>query len=353
MKTKAKKLVHVRQLSDLEWLQYRQAGIGGSDAAGIVGLNKYKSPLNVYIDKVEEITSSEIPSEAAEWGHRLEPTVRSKFKDNHPELTIKRSFIMWQHQDYPFMLANVDGIVYDAEKGWGVLEIKTSSEWRKDEWSESEVPEEYLIQMQHYLAVMGFDYGYFAVLIGGNKYREFYIERDEELVESLIQIESNFWNGHVLNQEPPEPDGSTSSAEVLNRLYPSEDAYEKTDIIELGEEAKALAKDYDDVLLQEKEIAKRKKELQNKMKKLLGEYQVGSFMDGEDERQIKWTVSRSFNESKLKEGEPDKYKEFEKTALDKAGFKKKYPKVYNEYMSESDKRSFSVKEDEADYMGVA
>jgi putative phage-type endonuclease len=352
MKIKAKKLYNTKDMTRREWLQARKSGIGGSDAAAITGLNKYSSPLGVFLDKTEplnEVEDGQI-SEAAEWGNRHEPTIRAKFKENHPELRIQRSFIMWQSVEHPFMLANVDGLLFHPEKGWGILEIKTSSEWRNDEWGDEEIVEEYLIQVQHYLATMGLDWGYFAVLIGGNKYREFYVERDNELIDSLIQIEKEFWNDNVMANNPPAPDGSDSSNEVLNRIYPVDMTMEITEIKRLGDEVVELIEERESLDAEKKRIEERKKEIDNLLKGHLGDFQVGEA----GERKITWKPSRAFSEEKLKKEQPDIYEKFSVPTLDKKAFKKAYPKMYGNCMEETGKRTLGVKEDEIEYIvGVA
>ena len=127
MKINAKKIVSTKDMDRIDWLEWRRKGFGGSDISGFLGMNKWKTPLQVYISKVEPPSDDEITSEAAEWGNILEPVVRNQFKLKHPDLLVRQSHFMWQHPEYDFMVANVDGFIYDKEKGWGVLEIKTSS----------------------------------------------------------------------------------------------------------------------------------------------------------------------------------------------------------------------------------
>lgn len=335
-------------MSHKEWLQARKSGIGGSDAASIAGLNKWSSPLKVFMDKTETLNEvSEQPiSEAAEWGNIHEPSIRKKFKENHPELRVQQSHFMWQHPKYKFMLANVDGLVFDPNRGWGVLEIKTASEWLNGEWGEEQAPENYVIQIQHYLAVLGLNYGWFAVLIGGNKYREFFIERDNSLIEPLIELEKDFWENHVIQNIPPEPDGSDSSAEILLSLHPASSALPTDEILELEDSTVDLINELDQIKKQEKELAKRKKEIEQTLQKKLGDYQVGAVED----RTVSWKTSRGFNEQELAKAKPELYEQFAVTALDKTAFKKAYPKIYNEFMLPTGKRTFSVKEEEVLYV---
>src|SRR4051812_10972256 len=121
-KIKGKKLFNTKNMTRLEWLKSRQCGIGGSDAASISGLNKWSSPLKVFMDKTEPIDQENEVSEAAEWGTRQEPLIREKFKENHPEWRVQRSFITWGHPEYDFMIANVDSLIFAPNMGWGVHE---------------------------------------------------------------------------------------------------------------------------------------------------------------------------------------------------------------------------------------
>lgn len=320
MKITAKKLVCTKNMPRQEWLTWRQRGLGGSDIAGLLDMNpKYTNPLRVYISKVEPIDESDTAGEAAEWGTRQEPLIRQKFKENHPELRVEQSNFMWCHPEYEFMTANVDGFLFDKEKGRGVLEIKTASEYLLKKWSDDDglVPEEYLLQAQHYLMVLGLNWGWFAVLIGGNKYREFYFERDEELVESLMILEKDFWFNHVIPQIPPELDGSEASEKILKKMYPADEVASEDEVVTLDSEAGKLLEQLDAAKEQLKELEIAKKEAENKLKQFLGEKQYGYFLD----RKISW-------------------KPTSKTTLDSKALKKDHPDIYEKYARKSEYRKF-------------
>jgi putative phage-type endonuclease len=342
---KPRKLYNTKNMSRTEWLMARKSGLGGSDVASIAGLNKYSSALQVFIDKTEPLSEVEDGpiSEAAEWGNRNEPTIRQKFRENHPEWKVQQSHVMWQSVEHPFMLANVDGLVFDPKRGWGILEIKTASEWLSDDWGEEEAPENYVIQLMHYLKVLNLQWGIFAVLIGGNRYKEFYVERDEELIEALVEIEKDFWENHVLANVAPDP--SYNDGDLLAGLFPSSTALPEDEILELEDSTIELINELDELKVQEKEMKKRKAEIENLLKKKMGEHQVGMV----EERKVTWKPSRSFSETELEKAEPELYKEFAETTVNKAKFKKAYPKKYDAYMIPSEKRSLTVKEDEVLY----
>jgi len=102
-------LVSTKDMSKAEWLQWRAKGIGGSDASIVCGLNRYKSPVELWMEKTGQI-EPKIAGEAAHWGTMLEPIIRNEFTER-TGLQIKQEHAILQHSEYPFMLANLDGIV--------------------------------------------------------------------------------------------------------------------------------------------------------------------------------------------------------------------------------------------------
>lgn len=222
-----KLIANTAKMSESEWLELRKSGIGGSDAASIAGINKWASPVVMYMEKLG-LYERKAAGEAASWGNILEPVVREHFKKAVNEeraeqglspLKVVHRMAIFAHDEHDFIRTNLDGLCYCEELGKGIVEIKTASEYLKEEWEGEDVPNSYFIQVQHNMLVMNVNYAYLAVLIGGNKYKHYFIERDQELIDYLINIESNFWNNHILTKIPPEMDGSDSTKEMLNTLY--------------------------------------------------------------------------------------------------------------------------------------
>ena len=339
----ARKLVNVNNITHLEWLETRKKGIGGSDAPAIARLTnpKYNSPLKVYEKKTEEVVTIEPPHEYAEMGHYYEPTIREIFKDKNPDLQVFTSDYMWQSIEFPFILANIDGLIFDEKKGWGILEIKNLSEYRAKEFGEKVFPLEFQIQISHYLFCLGLKWGKFAVVIGGNKYREYDIERNDDLIKSLIKIEQNFWEYHVLNRIPPEPDGSEASQKILNELYTAADVKKKKDILTLSEETKSLTEAYEFYKEEEKKAKAKKDKARQDLQALLGPYQTAQ-VEG-DVKTIRWTINNAFNPGKVREIRPDLYKEYVKPKFDATAFKKDYPTIHEECMVPTNSRTFNYR----------
>jgi putative phage-type endonuclease len=217
---------NVQSMSRAEWLDIRRKGIGGSDAAAICGVNPWRGPLSVYLSKIGEAPDADA-NEAMEWGTELEDTIAKVFS-RRTQQKVKRCNMILQHNDYDFMLANVDRFTLDDEEGeWGVLEVKNVGEYRREDWADGAVPEYYEIQGQHYMAVTGANYVWFAPLIGGNKMQPVKVMRSERAITSLIKIERDFWH-LVETRTPPPIDDSVEATKVLKALYPRS---EKTSVV--------------------------------------------------------------------------------------------------------------------------
>lgn len=188
------------------WLNERRKGIGGSDAAAVLGLSKWKTPLAVWQEKRGEI-GPQPDNEAMLWGRALEPVIRQQYAERTGRIVRVPDGII-RHPSHEFMLANLDGFTDDRR----VVEIKTAR--TAHEWGEpgtDEVPQSYLIQVQHYLAVTGFEVADVAVLIGGSDFRMYEVPADRELQQMMIDEEATFWN-LVREGTPPEP---VSYADVM------------------------------------------------------------------------------------------------------------------------------------------
>lgn len=262
-----------------EWLELRQRGIGGSDASTSMGLNPWKSPVQLYLEKIGELVAEPLTSEHVYWGTVLEGVVANRFAELHPELVVEEPKQMLSHPEYPFMLANLDRVVITKKGEKGILEVKTTSMRQADKWADDNVPVHYVLQVQHYLAVTGYKFAYVACLIGGQQYVERYIERDEDLIAQLIENETAFW-GCVTSKIPPVWDGSDASWKILKSLYPTAEAGKEitlpTEMASVLGEYQALeasAKEYESVL---KEITKARDAKKQVLIEAMADAEVGN-----------------------------------------------------------------------------
>jgi len=309
----AKILVSTEGMSYEEWLEYRRKGIGGSDASVVCGINRYKSPVELWLDKTGQIPPQEA-GEAAYWGTQLETFVRAEFTKRTGIEVTRRSELL-QSEEYPFMLANLDGICEVPDVGTCIFEAKTASAYKVGEWEDA-IPDEYALQLAHYMAVTGYAGAYIAVLIGGNTFKWKFVERDEELISMLIELESAFWN-HVQDCTPPPLDGSDASAEFLAERF--HDSIPKSHIT-LPDTAADLLAQYDEACEQLEIVTERKQKAENLLKEMMGENEVGTA----GERVITW-------------------KSVSQERLDSKTLKAEHPALCKKYTNKTSYRRFTIK----------
>lgn len=286
-------------LTHVEWLVLRKTGIGGSDAGAICGLNPCSSAIHVYQDKTsEEIT--EFDNESMRQGRDLEEYVARRFMEE-TGLKVRRSNMMYRSKENPFMLADVDRLVVGEDAG---LECKTASAYNADKWKDGAIPDHYLIQCYHYMAVTGKRAWYIAVVILGREFKYQKITWDDNIITNLISIEKQFWKNHVEKRIMPEPDGSEICDEILNKYF---HVARKESAVEL--------QGFDEKLKRREEVLMLKDKLEKEQKQI--EQEIKLFMqDSElaysDSYRVSWSnVDTSRIDTKrMKEEEPELYQKF-------------------------------------------
>jgi putative phage-type endonuclease len=179
----------------------RKKGVGASESATVMGLNRFMSPYELWLIKTgrkEPEDISDIP--CVYWGCIHEDNIAKHYAKVMGCEVVPVPETLF-HKDYKFLLCHLDRKVKDQSK---VLECKFAM-FAKDEWGPSGtdiVPLNYIIQVQHQLAVTGCDEADIAVLIGGWDFRIYNFKRDEELINRIIAEVSEFW-ACVENDTPP------------------------------------------------------------------------------------------------------------------------------------------------------
>lgn len=276
--------LHVIRDDRADWLAWRRQGIGASDASAICGFNSYTTPLMVYLTKLGLIAESEL-GEAAEWGLRLEGPIAAKFEEATGFRVVRRQECV-EHPERPWQRATLDGLVVADDEIVGVYEGKTVGHRRAEDWLDDEgefqVPIYYRIQVQHALAVTGLPVAHVAVLIGGQHFERFEVERDEKAIEHITAIEEEFWQG-VLSQNPPPPDGSDETTAAVREAFAEID---DDNAVELSAEALETIRERQAAAAAEKIARERLKRAQNVLALTLRGATVGTF-DGEPV--LRWT----------------------------------------------------------------
>ncbi len=287
-----------------KWLKDRLKGIGGSEASVVMGVNPWKSRLELYDEKVNgNVIEKDNPD--LYWGRMLEPVIADEYH-RRTGRSISICSLQLVSIKYPFMIANIDRLIIDERNQIGVLEIKTKSAYTK--WENDEIPIYYQMQMQHYLSVTGHRYGSFVVMDLGKKDLLIQdVERDEELIGKLIEEESKFWN-LVVSRTSPDPDNSKSCEQFLRKKYSTEIGGKTIDLRDNGIAYNAA--DLFDIVKEEiKKLEEKEQVYKNILMNIMKDNEVG-IGNG---YKITWKSPKDrilFDVDKFKNENPELYKKY-------------------------------------------
>lgn len=189
-----------------EWLRDRQAGIGGSEIAAVMGENHWNSPRQIWMSKMGMFDDKPPQqSEAARWGNLLETTVADEWALRNGRQYVHIPVII-QDDERPYLLANIDGFTLtdDRELITGILEVKTTSAYNRDVWENGPVPFHYLCQTNWYCGITRQSMFTIICLVGGQRLYAYDLPADPELFKREVDEADAFWNNYVLTGvEPP------------------------------------------------------------------------------------------------------------------------------------------------------
>lgn len=285
------------EMTHQEWLEDRRKGIGGSDVATVLGLNKYKSVYKLWLEKTGQVEVTSAQSEAAYWGNMLEEVVAEEFSKRTGKKVRKRNQV-FEHQKYPFLRANIDRDVVGEN---AVLECKTANQYLANEWDDDEIPIQYICQVQHYMNVLNLDYVYIAVLIGGQKFLWKKMERDQELIDMITEKLVEFWTDNVEKGIEPAIDGLKATSDFLTQRYLDTDESETELNAAFDENIANLARLKGDKKIIEENITL----LENELKQALGKSDATIGITPNNIVSWKKTQSKRLDKKKLIEKYPD------------------------------------------------
>jgi putative phage-type endonuclease len=261
-----------------EWLGGRQAGIGASESAALFGLSPWDSELSLWTRKRGLDEKDQEEREYQEIGLLMEPVCAALYekRTGRSLWAPSTSWAVARHPLLPFMTASVDRWVIDApgKPGRGVLELKNVGFGMQSEWDDGP-PLRVLCQVQHQLAVTGFQWGSAAGILGGNKFVTVDIERNDEFIEELEHQCRRFW-ALVEAGKMPSPDGSKATERALKRLYPKDNGA----AVHLDDESAAIWSELAAIRKGKTHAEKRERELKNLLSASIGEATFGLLPDG-------------------------------------------------------------------------
>lgn len=206
--------------------ELRKNGIGGSDAGPIMDLSDYGSAFTVVSDKLGNGVFAD--NKATRRGKRMEPVIRENLAGWAAEIEgvpvevyeVFESPYLYRSVKYPWMVANIDGLVRHRDHGLCVLEIKTADPRLPEEnWADNSIPDTYYAQVQHYMAVLGLNMAIVMVMIGLDPEIR-YVARNDAFIADMIEAERVVWIEYVEKKLLPEPTGKKKEMEILGEMYP-------------------------------------------------------------------------------------------------------------------------------------
>lgn len=273
--------------------------IGGSTAPAVLGLSRWSTPLQIWAEMTGQIEREHKEGLHLTLGNRLEEVVAELFTEK-TGLKVRRANETIFHKDYPFLGGNIDRAVVGKREG---LECKTASAWKAKEWAGEEIPQEYIIQCHHYLAVTGWDAWWVAVLIGNQDFQVKKIERDENLLKALVEKERVFWEEYVVPQVMPTTITAKDS-DTLEALFPNATM---TQVV-LGDEVTRLIENRNALIQDLKTVESQVDKLENEIKASLRENESG--VAGKYRVTWKNQVQNRLDQKRLKEERPELYNLF-------------------------------------------
>lgn len=328
------------------WLRDRKKGIGGSDVAAVLGLNPWRTPLDVFNEKTAETVDDKPQSEAAHFGTILEDVVADEFARRTGFKVVRFNKTLTQNPGchvggVGWARANLDRVIvnpaiaktvrFTSEAShalqakcftrglWlttdAILECKTASAYASDHWgpsqeseimagevvTEHKIPIYYETQVQWYLGLTGAKVCYVAVLIGGNDFRIYAVKPDRELFEAICEKCWSFWSGHVLTGEPP----AATNVEDVRKLFERDTG----EMVEASNEVATTIGELRTVKARIKELEDEKSALEKALIVELGE-RSGFTIGGEKAVTYKAQNSTRFDTTAFKKAQPSLYNEY-------------------------------------------
>lgn len=297
-----------------EWLEWRNAGIGGSEIAAIVGASKWATALSVWAKKTG-IDKTQIEENGnMEWGHRLEAAVTDKWLDEHKDYALEIRGPVFERTDMPWMRASLDNVVSAPDGSFEALECKTAGsdeDWYDPMGAEC-VPEAYMWQAYWQMAVTGICRVHLSVLVMG-RVRSWIcrtLEWDDKYIDYAIIKGRHFWervesgNPPGLSEENPEAD-----AEALKVIYPG---VEENLGVELGDEGEV---ELDTLTALNAQLEATEKQIESKknwFKARMGEAKYCA-ANGRKVCSASSSIRESIDSKALKAAHPEIAKQFAKT----------------------------------------
>lgn len=281
-----------------EWLEERKKGIGASEAAAVLGVSPWSSPVDVWARKRGLIPEIE-DNERLRTGRLFEEPIAQLYAEREKVQLTGGGYDLRFHPAGLPVFATPDRLVVDRPRG---LEIKTVEPMAAAAWGEEgsdQIPPYYVTQCAVCMSVTGLPEWDVAAFFGMNDFRVYRLQRDLELEEAILSRLSEFWNRYVVGSEEPAIDGSDGCAQYLATKYPMN----RLPLIGANEEAEELLRNLFAIREQVKSDEAIQTEYENRLKAIIGEAEGIQGVCGKvtwrltkDSTKVEWeAVARALN----------------------------------------------------------
>lgn len=213
------------------WLELRKNNTNGTDSSVLLGHNMFTSVYSLFMEKTHQVGTDFTDNMRMQWGRRLESSIRDGIAEDlgytdEQVFVCENSYFCVDGEER--LGATVDAVLEKPTpeiikgfgkvvKGAGILEIKNvDGLMHKQKWTNNEPPIQYILQLQHYMAVFGYEWGILGALVGGNTPLVYFYERHEPTIAAIKKASLAFWQ-NVADNNPPAIDNSNATAETIKR----------------------------------------------------------------------------------------------------------------------------------------
>ena len=291
------KVIQTVTMTHGEWLARREQSIGASEAGAVIGINPWKTPTDVWLEKIGHADPIE-DNLNMRLGRDLEPVIKRLFMEESG-LDVRNDNKIRIDDEYDFLTTNLDGMVVGEKVP---VEYKTMGKW------DGEIPDYYFAQLQHQMMVSNADHIYFVVLVLGftkqlvvEKYK-----RDEEFIAKMREELVYFWEHYVKKGVPPPPTSIEDCKKIYNEVDPES-------ILDANKSVRDILASMDALRLVKQNADKEYKTLQIEVMDAMRdrEYIEYNGIPLASWRQAK--ESQKFSAKDFKADHPELYKEYSKT----------------------------------------
>ncbi len=236
------------------WRADRKWSLGGSDAAAILGMSKWRGPLSTYVDKTTPYKPETEPAPILfRVGHALEPMMIELLQERGYKARAERPYTITRHKLYPYLHATLDGrVTKDGRRG--IIELKTAQHSKAAEWAEG-VPPYYYAQCQHNMIVASASWAICACTIGNTDFVVHEVEKSREMAEEWSRFADWWWRYHVIGKREPAPTGADLG--TLDDLH----AVGSPTTAVMGQDSVVISQRYDELVAEIAELEKEKKDI--------------------------------------------------------------------------------------------